>query len=386
MDETELPIAILGVFSFAYCITDSILTIFFRNSGLNNIQIALVLSTLAISTIVSSPIVGGLAEYSSKKFLLIVSIILTGSSYILIAFFQTYSSFILSQMILGMGVSGIGVISLADLEEHIKGNRSYKTAVSFAAQYLGKFIGPLSGGVMAAFYGMRTSILFSGLSFVILLFLVLFFYKDNRRVKMNRDVIDILMDFKKFMKSDQLFFSSVIGFMEYMMINSRYMLTPLLLFGYGLSITKIGIVIASFYLISFVLEPAFGKLIDKLNIGKTTLFASFLLSFSFILFYVSSNFYVFILAALISSVAVGILDITTSESIYMASGNHEESYGFFFGVCRIGGLIGFVISGIISQIIGIKTTFALLSVMGMAIIVYAIYTRPKILKSGIFKI
>ena len=383
MDRLEMSMAILGAFSFAYCITDSILSIFFKNGGLNNLQVSLVLSALSISIIVSSPIVGGLAEYASKKFLLLTSILLAGSSYFLIAAFQTYTSFILSQLILGMGVSGISIIALSDLEESIKSNRSEMTSLSFAIQYIGKFIGPLSGGIMAMYYGMKTSIMFSGFAFAILLFMVYFLYKDTRTVKMERDVIDVLMDFKKFLKNDILYITNYMGFIEFAMISARYMLVPLLLYEYGFNMIKIGIIIASFYLLSSLFEPFIGKWI-KGRIGDFMLLSAVLFIFSFLLIYASHGFYAFILASVISSIAVGIADVTTSEAVYMSSRNHEEAYGFFFGSTRMGGLFGFLASGLAAQIVGIRETFVIISVFMFSIMLYALYSRPRVFRTKIF--
>ncbi len=383
MDKVEMSMAILGAFSFAYCITDSILSIFFKNGGLNNLQVSLVLSALSISIIVSSPIVGGLAEYASKKFLLLTSVLLAGLSYFFIAAFQNYTSFILSQLILGMGVSGISIIALSDLEEGIRKNRSAKTSLSFAIQYIGKFVGPLSGGIMAMYYGMKTSIIFSGFAFIILLFMIYFLYKDTRTVKMERDVIDILMDFKTFLKNDILYITNYMGFIEFAMISARYMLVPLLLYEYGFSMIKIGIIIASFYLLSSIFEPFIGKLI-KNRIGDFMILSSVLFIFSFLLIYTSHGFYAFILASMISSIAVGIADVTTSEAVYISSRNHEEAYGFFFGATRIGGLFGFLSSGLVAQLVGIRETFVIISIFMFSIMLYALYSRPRVLRTNIF--
>ncbi len=385
MDKTETAITIFGVFAFAYCITDSILSIYFKTLGLNDIQISLIFSALSFSFIVSSAIIGGLSEIISKRHILLTSIFLSGISYLLIVFGNNYTAFILSQIILGIGVSGITIISISDVEKYVKNMRGYKTGITFSVQYFGKFIGPLAGAFIALHYGKRVSILFSSFSFLILFVLAMLIYSD-RTISKKKDFIDILLNSKKFLRRKEFSFVSLIGFLELFMINIRYVFAPLLLLSLGFSLMEIGIVVAFFYVVSSLEAPFIGKLLDRTNPGSVMIISILIFSISISMFYLSHNFYLFLVAAILGSLSIGALDVATSESIFLISRkDQEEMYGFFLAISRIGGLLGFGISGIVAQIFGIRTLFLVVGLFSMASLLYFIYRNPDVFETKIFK-
>lgn len=368
-------VSILGGFSFAYCVTDSILSIYLKNIGLNSIQISLMFSALMFSFIVSSSIIGGISEFVSKKYILLSSIFLSGISYIFLILGKNYFLFILSQIILGIGVSGVMTISMSEFEKYIKKERGFRTGVNFSVQYLGKFFGPLSGGIVAFMTNSETSILFSIFSFLILFVVVYVIYHDKKsmvKIKSHKDFIDVLLDFRKFEKNKDLFFASIVGFLEMFLIDIKYVFIPILLVEMGLPFTEIGIIVASFYLLSSIEVLFTGKILDKIRLGPMMIISTILFALSFIFIFISENFIMLFISALISSFAVGALDVSTSEAIFTVSKKRqEENYGFYLSFSRIGGLVGFLISGFLVQMFGVRNLFLIAGIS--SIIFFAIY-------------
>jgi len=382
MDKTELSIAILGAFSFAYCITDSTLSIYLENLGLNSLQIALMFSALAFSFIVSSPIIGGLSEFISKKYILLSSIFFAGISYVFLVIGRNYILLVLSQIILGIGVSGVTIISMSEIEKYIKTNRGFRTGISFSVQYFGKFLGPLVGGMIAFLYTSKVSIYFTILAFLVLLILVNFIYEDKKSIPSKKDIVDILLDFEKFEKNKELFFVSLTGFIEFFLINIKYIFIPLILVEMGISILRVGIVVASFYLLSSLEVIFIGKFLDKIKLGPMMIISTIILPISFILIYLSSNFYFFLLSSLLASIAIGVIDVSTSEAIFSISKrDQEENYGFYLGFSRIGGFIGFVISGFIAQFFGIRKLFLISGIVVILIFLFYLCESRNIFSS-----
>ncbi len=157
MNNTRLFTLLLTIFIdlLGFSILIPILPILSKEMGASNTMIGVIAGSYALMNFLFGPIWGNLSDRIGRKPVLLISILITASSYLLFSFSKTLSMLLLSRLIGGIGSANIGTAQayISDITPPEDRSKSY--GYVGAAFGLGFILGPLIGSWILQHYGMK---------------------------------------------------------------------------------------------------------------------------------------------------------------------------------------------------------------------------------------
>lgn len=155
--------------------------LFAASFGASVFLVSLLLASNSLARMVASPITGFLSDRFGRRPLVIIGIVLRGSSAVLAYFSTSYEQFLILEFFGGIGISifstGASII-LADVSsEHQRGRAVALRGMSLR---LGLVSGPFIGAVIAGLFDLRTILLFNGVTKLLVLGMFLALIRETR--------------------------------------------------------------------------------------------------------------------------------------------------------------------------------------------------------------
>lgn len=151
-----------------------------KQLGLEEAAIGIVIAIYSLTQFFFNPIFGKLSDKYGRRPVIVISLLLNASGYILFSFTHSYLMLIISRIIAGIGGSSIGVAQAYIADVTTKDERSKGMGLIGVAFGLGFVFGPLIGGFLAKYGYAITG--YAAAGFSILAFLLTLFYLPESNV------------------------------------------------------------------------------------------------------------------------------------------------------------------------------------------------------------
>ena len=163
---------------------------------ISDFQIGMVVATFSFMQFLFNPVLGRISDKIGRKPVIVLSLSLTATSYIIFTFTNSFALLLTSRALAGIGGSNIGVAQAYIADVTTPKERSAGMGIIGAAFGLGFVFGPLLGGILSQ-YGYEV-IGFSSAAFsTSALLFALFMLPESHKVE-NRNFKFSLGDFKLF--------------------------------------------------------------------------------------------------------------------------------------------------------------------------------------------
>lgn len=128
--------------------------------------IGIVLAVYSLVQFIFNPIFGSLSDKYGRRKIILFTLLLNASGYIIFAFTHSFLMLLISRVVAGIGGSSIGVAQAYIADVTTKENRSKGMGLIGVAFGLGFVFGPIIGGLLSHFGYMITGFVAAGFSFL----------------------------------------------------------------------------------------------------------------------------------------------------------------------------------------------------------------------------
>lgn len=128
--------------------------------------IGIVLAIYSLVQFIFNPIFGSLSDKYGRRKIILFTLLLNASGYIIFAFTHSFLMLLISRVVAGIGGSSIGVAQAYIADVTTKENRSKGMGLIGVAFGLGFVFGPIIGGLLSQFGYMVTGFAAAGFSFL----------------------------------------------------------------------------------------------------------------------------------------------------------------------------------------------------------------------------
>jgi len=156
-------------------------------------QIGVIVAIFSLIQFIFNPVLGKLSDQVGRRPIIMITLFITGISYLMFSFANSFWILFLSRLIAGFGGSNIGVAQayIADITE--KSDRSKGMGLIGAAFGLGFTFGPLIGGIVSGYGYEYVGFLSAGFSFMAILFAFFFLPESlKKREKVEKRKLQLI--------------------------------------------------------------------------------------------------------------------------------------------------------------------------------------------------
>ncbi|MCW4022328.1 MAG: MFS transporter [archaeon] len=330
--------------------------------------IGILTAAFCVMQFIFSPMLGLLSDNMGRKPILVASILVSSTSFILFTVADSFVLLLLSRVIAGIATEGAVaqayIADITDTKERTKGLGRVS-----AAHGAGLIIGPSIGGSLSIFGFWAPGIAAVALTLLNLLF-VLFFLPETVKHKQPSKKVSSLQYFYELPKNmKEMFLRPQIGlvlaifFIQGVAHSTIPVILPLLgstLFGFGtveMSYLFMFIGLTEIVLQGFVIA----KVAQKLGDTKLIATGTFLMTAGMLIVPLTSNFFVFMIS--VTMIACGIGTLLTAVRSYVSKQSTATEQGNCMGmlnsVSSIGTILGPLMGGFLFDFSGPITPFFL---------------------------
>jgi MFS family permease len=130
-----------------------VLPVFAKELGAGNIQVGMIAGVYSLMNFLIAPLWGALSDRHGRRPIILLSIAITASSYLLFGFTTSLVLLFLSRMLSGVGAANLSVAQAYISDSTTPENRARSMGMIGAAFGLGFIFGPLVGGVIKSEFG-----------------------------------------------------------------------------------------------------------------------------------------------------------------------------------------------------------------------------------------
>ncbi|MEK6902387.1 MAG: MFS transporter, partial [archaeon] len=329
MDPYKRITLVHAAFAFAVVLADPVFSLFLLGKGFDAVTLSLLFSAFSLSAILTAPLIGGISDTWGRRPVILLGILFTMLAYVLYYWAVDPFTLFLGRMLEGIGYSAVVLVSIAKLEDLVaqqknanKSNVHARIGSSLSVGKLGHVLGPLIGGVIAAYYGLGSPFLAAvvGLGIVGMWY---FFQKHNYHPlppfrKLTWNPIPL---WREYLKVKPLRGLLALVMPHQFSIAVVFAFLPLFLVEHiHLSIEQVGIILFVKEIPQLMQQLA-GKLTDKWGSKKVSILGTTLSGIGMIGFAFASTFEVVLITAFVYGLGASILGIGT---LAMLSGIGEK--------------------------------------------------------------
>lgn len=181
-----------------------------KELGITDFQIGIVIAIYSFVQFLFNPVFGKISDRIGRRPIILISLLLTATSYIIFSFSHTFLLLLLSRLLAGFGGSNIGAAQAYIADITTKEDRSKGMGLIGAAFGLGFVFGPIVGGVLAKYGYDIAGFGAAGFSFIAFLFAFFLLPESNVNRSQSKKFEIKLFDIKF---SKRIFSMPVVGTM-----------------------------------------------------------------------------------------------------------------------------------------------------------------------------
>lgn len=335
-----------------------------KKLSMTEFDIGLVIASFSFVQFIVSPILGGISDKIGRRPVILLSLFITASSYVLLSFANSFLILLIARMLAGLGGGNIGVAQAYISDITTIKNRTKGMGMIGAAFGMGFVLGPMLGGLLSKYGYMVVGLSSASLSFIAFLFALFYLPESNpntdKEVKLKIKIIDF-KSLKEIAKQPALSSLILLFFIiTFSMANLHGTFALLGLKHYLFSDEQIAYLYA---VMGFAIVLVQGGLIrfitDKFK-NKTLVFfglTSWFLGLSMLPY--GSNYVSVILITLVMSLGSGVLQPVTLSMIskYASEKKHGAILGLNHSVGSLGRVLGPLWGGFAFKYLGYQFPF-----------------------------
>ena len=339
--------------------------IYAKELGATGVSIGVFFASFPLAQILFMPTIGRLSDRHGRKAFIAAGLLLSSLMSLVYVSAPNIVYLTLGRFFQGIAVALIIPISTAYVGDLAPADKRGELMGIFNLALTGSIgVGPLFGGWVSDTYGMALSFyLMGGLNALAFLF-VLFFLDEARSPHAETQRSP---SYRELLRRP-----SVRGIALYRMVTSIQMglwfsFLPLLAVELlQLSQARIGIIMATYMLVNSLVQIPFGRMADRYSKRLLIIISGYLASFAFITILFSVGFW----DLLLISAFTGIMGALAGPALTaLAAGEGKQGgMGAMMGVLNmalsVGMMLGPVVAGLLSDIVGLRPLFAFGAVAG----------------------
>lgn len=157
-----------------------------RELGISDLQIGLTVAVFSLMQFLFNPIVGRLSDKYGRRPIILISLSMTVTSYLLFSITDSFLLLIISRILAGLGGANIGAAQAYIADITLPHERAKGMGIIGAAFGLGFVFGPFAGGVLSKFGYSVAGLGAAGFSLMALLFAFFYLPESNLNKKAGR--------------------------------------------------------------------------------------------------------------------------------------------------------------------------------------------------------
>ncbi len=356
---------VYAIFAFAAVLADPIFSVYLTQKGYDPAWMTIILSSFSLTMIVVAPLLGGISDTWGRRPLILGGIILEAVAMLSYALNTDPMMVFLARIIEAIAYASVIFVAIAKMEDIVseqkKKNVGERVGKSLSIGKIGYAIGPLTGGAIAAAFGITAPFYASG---IILVFLGTWYFFEKHHVhakppleKLTFNPIPHIQELLKYKPLKGL--SMVEGAHQFSM-PVLFVFIPLFLTrDLGLTLTQVGLVI-------FVRELPMlfqfwtGKISDHWGSRKILLLGATLSGIALIAMSQVETLEWVVLLSFLFGLGTSLLGIS-GLSLLSGIAEKTKKEGTFLGsqvaTVKIGAFISFLLAGLIVQLTSIPVLF-----------------------------
>ena len=339
--------------------------IYAKELGATGVSIGFFFASFPLAQILFMPLIGRLSDRHGRKAFIAAGLLLSSLMSLVYVSAPNIVYLTLGRFFQGIAVALIIPISTAYVGDLAPAERRGELMGIFNLALTSSIgVGPLLGGWVSDTYGMALSFyLMGGLNGLAFLFVLFFLYETrspHTEVQRSPSYRELLRR------------PSVRGITLYRMVTSIQMglwfsFLPLLAVELlQLSQSRIGIIMATYMLVNSLVQIPFGRMADRYSKRLLIIISGYLASFAFVTILFSAGFW----DLLLISAFTGIMGALAGPALTaLAAGEGKQGgMGAMMGVLNmalsVGMMLGPVVAGMLSDIVGLRPLFGFGAVAG----------------------
>ncbi|MFA6980867.1 MAG: MFS transporter [Ignavibacteriaceae bacterium] len=297
--------------------------------------IGIVLAVYSLVQFIFNPIFGSLSDKYGRRKIILITLLLNASGYIIFAFTHSFLMLLLSRVVAGIGGSSIGVAQAYIADVTTKENRSKGMGLIGVAFGLGFVFGPIIGGLLSNFGYMVTGFVAAGFSFLAFSFSLFLLpeslTEEKKNLVVKRKIFDVA-SFKKVISNRLISVVILLFFIVTFSVANIYGTFALLGHSvYGFTDMQNGMVFGIIGIIGAIVQGGLiGRLAKKYSDQKLISVGTFLLMIGLTLIPFGINFTGVIIISAVMSVGTGILQPILLSLVSKVAPENEQ--GIVLGV------------------------------------------------------
>ncbi len=331
---------------------------------ISDFEIGMIVAIFSLIQFLFNPILGKVSDKIGRRPIIVTTLLITASSYILFSFAHSFLLLFLSRMLAGFGGSNIGVAQAYIADITTKEERAKGMGMIGAAFGLGFLFGPMLGGFLSHFgyeYAAYGSAAFSFIAFIF----AFFFLPESKKItsektEINYKIIDLRFA-KETLKHPIIGLLIFVFFLLVFSMANIYGTFPLI--GsklYNFTNRDIIYLYVIMGLIGALIQGGLMKVLSKrISDSRLVIFGMICLTIGLGLIPYGVNFTGVVVAIVILSVGNGILQpvVVSMISKYSPEHNQGATLGFSQSISALGRVLGPLWGGFSYSFIGYQAPF-----------------------------
>lgn len=348
------------MFTFCVYLFYPFLSPYIKSFGLDDFQVSLIFAVLPLAVILTSPIMGRLADSIGRTKVIIFGLVIEVTALCLYIFGTYWWVVTIARFLDAAAYTGATLVAIAKIEDALSDKERGKYAGwSFSLSHIGAIVAPVVGGLIADQFFLKAPFLVSGFLLLFLAFL-LAFKTPHLKKSVDKSNFKLHHALKTFLDIYPLKGMAILGMVMHATRPAFLVFLPLFIFErLGLSYTYIGIAMF-FFGIAHVFQFYFGHLNNKFGRATMTLFGCSVFAFFMFLLSTIQSYYVLLVFLFFLGVGGAIWNVsawTLMSDIGEKIGKEGEIVGSYMSLAKMGSFVSFLFSGLIVQVYNMETLF-----------------------------
>ena len=322
-----------------------LLPIYAENLGASGLYISFIFTAFSLSRTFLLPLFGGLSDRTGRKPYLACGLL--GYAVVSVAFLfaDTVPSLIGVRFVQGIASAMIMPVAQAYIGDITPPNREGFTMGLFnLSMFIGLSLGPLAGGRLNDTWGMDAAFISMGLLSLIGFGLIIFFLPPvSQEKKDNQQTVSL--SWAALIKDRLICGLFVLRFVYVFCIGTIWCFLPVFATSFGMSSTRVGVLVMLGVLISGLLQMPMGMVADRVNKNKMAAWGGFIVVASMFGYYWTNDFKSLFVVNLLFGIGGGVA-MPPLMAMAVIKGSQTKAMGSVMGLLTMAHSLGMLLGGI----------------------------------------